>query len=207
MPIWLLRLFNPYREEGATTPEEAFVDQSEVEEELGEYDHPYPVPWDRKGVIEIYGDCGQSKLSSRWERRNMVTAKGLPGSWNRGRGRMYCHRKMAPALREALRRCEAYGVLGYIERMGCFKWRHIQHNPRKPLSFHSWGIAVDINPKDNRLRRYERGTAPRPHGPLWKKAWPEGVPEKLVQAFKEAGFAWGGDWETTPDPMHFELVR
>lgn len=208
MSNWLLDLFRAYRHEGqefhCPLPDDESADYAGTEPEP-DYEHPFVIPGDRYGVIEVYGDCGQTKLDKKWERKNMGLAKGLPGRWNNGKGRMYCHNKMAPALREALRRCEVYGVLDYIDRMGCFKWRHIQHNPKKPLSYHSWGIAVDINPKHNRLKRYKRGSAPDPHTDEWWEVWPKGVPENLVYAFKEAGFTWGGDWQTVPDPMHFQL--
>ena len=210
----LLNLFRSYRHEGQESscfPLEDDVSVHEEEDELDpvtepSYVHPFIIPNDRYGVVEIYGDCGQTKLDPKWERKHMGLAKDLPGSWNKGKGRMYCHNKMAPALREALHRCEVYGVLDYIYKMGCFNWRHIQHDPSKPLSYHSWGIAVDINPKDNRLKRYKRGSAPEPWSDEWHEVWPKGVPEMLVQAFKEAGFTWGGDWETTPDPMHMQLA-
>jgi len=203
--VWrsFLNLFRFYRHEGAHL---ALPEKEGIEEADPPYDHPFPIPKNRRGVIEIYGDCGQEKLDPKWERANMVLVKGLPGRWNKGKGRMYCHRKAAPALREALRRCEIYGVLDYIEKIGCFNWRHIQHNSSKPLSYHSWGIAFDINPPDNKLKRYKRGTAPKPHSPEWWAVWPKGVPEKLVQAFKEAGFTAGIDWQTVPDPMHMQLT-
>lgn len=209
----IANLFRTYRHEGqeftCPLPDDPSVEDVDVvrETKLDPYDHPFVIPGSRYGVIEVYGDCGQSKLDKKWERRNLALAKGLPGKWNSGKGRMYCHNKMAPALREALRRCEVYGVLSYIERMGCFKWRHIQHNPKKSLSYHSWGIALDINPKDNKLKRFKRGHVPEPWSDEWWEIWPKGVPEKLVQAFEEAGFTWGGRWDKTfSDNMHFQLV-
>ncbi|MDA8216993.1 MAG: M15 family metallopeptidase [Dehalococcoidales bacterium] len=30
------------------------------------------------------------------------------------------------------------------------------------------------------------------------------MPPEFVQAFKDEGFEWGGDWADHPDPMHFE---
>lgn len=203
----LLNLFRRYRHEGIPTAIAlALPDPEDPEEAEEPYDHPYEIPKDRRGVIAVYGDCGVAKLDPKWERANMVLIEGLPGRWNGSKGRIYCHRKAAPAIREALRRCALYGVLDEVEKIGCFNWRHVQHNSAKPLSYHSWGIAFDVNPADNKLRRYKRGTAPKPWSPEWWEVWPNGVSEKLVQAFKEAGLAWGGDWQTVPDPMHFQLV-
>lgn len=180
-------------------------------EELEPYEHPYPIPTQRN-VRKVYGICGEHKLLRSWERANMVVIKGLPGHFNRksrrnkpGNCRMYVHFKMAPALREALHRCEQYGVLGHIYKMGCHSWRKKKTSSR--LSMHSWGVAVDINPEDGRLRRYKRGEAPEPWSDEWRLAWPFGPPEALVRAFKESGFSWGGDWETCPDPMHMSLTR
>ena len=28
---------------------------------------------------------------------------------------------------------------------------------------------------------------------------------RVVKAFEDAGFTWGGRWPTAPDGMHFEL--
>ena len=206
---WLKNFLATYRHEGIVSLPEARVIEGHAtvpEDTQDSYDHPFAIPKNRAGVLQEYGDCGQAKLDPKWERANMVLVKDLPGGWNNGKGRTYCHKKVAPAIREALRRCEIYGVLDYITLLGCFSWRHIQHNGSKPLSYHSWGIAFDINPRDNQLKKYKRGTAPKPHSEAWFQVWPKGVPEKVVQAFKEAGFSWGGDWATVPDPMHFELV-
>ena len=49
------------------------------------------------------------------------------------------------------------------------------------------GIAFDLNTATNQL-----GTA-------------GDMDPRIVAIFQRWGFAWGGNWTTRPDPMHFEL--
>jgi hypothetical protein len=134
----------------------------------------------------------------------MTTAKNLPGSWNNSSGKLYMHKLFEPYLREALRRCRATNTLDEIVTMGCYNFRHQRHDKARPLSYHSWGIAVDINSLRNKAVNI---AAPRPWGPQWMEIWPLGVSEGLVAAFESVGFSWGGRWQSFPDPMHFELVE
>lgn len=63
--------------------------------------------------------------------------------------------------------------------------RHMMGDPTRPLSLHAWGLAIDIDQDAN------------PVGS------PGTIPSKVVGIFKDHGFLWGGDWDTS-DPMHFE---
>jgi len=56
----------------------------------------------------------------------------------------------------------------------------------KPLSRHTFALAIDGNPADN---------IPGTDGTM---------PEGIVDLFEENGFTWGGRWKKK-DPMHFEL--
>jgi hypothetical protein len=145
----------------------------------------------------------EEKPDPAWERANMVVARDLPGKWNGGRGRLYCHRLAEPYIREALRRCAEYGVLDYIERLGCFCYRYQRHDAHLPLSYHSWGIALDVNAADNAGKYLH--TYPRPWSAEWMALWPKGVPVALVAAFETVGFNWGGRWKSYTDPMHLSL--
>lgn len=78
---------------------------------------------------------------------------------------------------------------------GTFLWRDIAGTSR--LSPHSWGIAIDLNPK---------------HASYWrgKKMAGQGVeilrsryPQEIVEIFERHGFIWGGKWSHF-DLMHFE---
>ncbi len=220
MFTWLLNLFRPYRHEGCETtyliepePEVFLPYDPEDDEEEPSYQHPYIIPVDDlEALTHVYGNCGRKKPDSKWERKNLVLIEGLPGYWNKkskknspGNCRLYCHYKMAPALIEALRRCVLYGVIDEIYKMGCWNWRKKRTNSN--LSTHSWAISVDINPKDGRQMQWKRGTAPKPWSDEWYEYWPKGPSKQLVWAFEEAGFRWGGWWQTVPDPTHMQLTK
>jgi poly-gamma-glutamate synthesis protein (capsule biosynthesis protein) len=73
-------------------------------------------------------------------------------------------------------------------------------------SQHSYGNAVDINPIQN---PYVKGsTTLPPEGEAYRLRDPN-VPGLLVddslvvQAFKSAGWGWGGDWSSLKDYQHF----
>jgi len=58
-------------------------------------------------------------------------------------------------------------------------------------SNHSWGTALDINSLQNPQRR-----------PIKTN-----MPKRVVDLWKNHGFRWGGDYQTsTPDPMHMEFM-
>jgi hypothetical protein len=65
--------------------------------------------------------------------------------------------------------------------------RFIERDPRRGLSLHTWGIAIDLNVAGNQV-----GT-------------PGTMDPRVMRIFERWGFAWGGRW-SVPDPMHFELA-
>ena len=175
------------------------------------------VPRTRAEANTLYGYPGDAdKPDLAWQRKNMVMATGLPGDW--GKGRLYVHRLAEAHLREALKRCEEAGVLDYIDKLGCYNHRRIRFSKNGALSYHSYGVAIDINPGQNQAwsrvaegalgldHERRRGRVPRPFKPGWKLCWPNGMPAELVEAFESAGWTWGGRWEHFVDAMHFELV-
>ena len=102
-------------------------------------------------------------------------------------GRVTCHRLMLPQLRGALQDVVDAGLGGALTTYdGCYVPRFIERNPDRPISLHTWGIAIDLDAATN--FRGIRGT----------------MDARVVAIFKRWGFAWGGDWKYT-DPMHFEL--
>lgn len=54
-------------------------------------------------------------------------------------------------------------------------------------SAHSWGIAIDLEP-----RKFPLGSSER-------------MPDAVVEIFRRAGFFYGGDFKSRKDPMHFQL--
>jgi poly-gamma-glutamate synthesis protein (capsule biosynthesis protein) len=80
------------------------------------------------------------------------------------------------------------------------------------LSEHAFGTAIDINPVQNPYVT-RAGTYP-PQGEAYDEAHErkgdvtgiilEGDP--VTQAFKDAGWSWGGNWKTKKDFQHFSLT-
>ena len=77
---------------------------------------------------------------------------------------------------------------------GTFVARHIGSKPDRPLSRHTWGIAIDLNAAQNGLGH--EPAAPNDPGSLLE----------LLPYFEKVGFAWGGHFTTGKDGMHFELA-
>ena len=106
-------------------------------------------------------------------------------------GDVTCNKGALPQLRGAFTQIELEGLASEVrpdEYAGCYYPRYIGRDPSKGLSLHSWGIAFDINVPTNQL-----GTEGDMH-------------PRVVEIFKQWGFAWGGDWNY-PDPMHFEMAE
>ena len=174
-------------------------------------------PKNRREVYDIFGNPGSGKVNPSWVRSNIVELHpkhgnqlpGVPGKWY-----VQVHKLVEPYLREGLRRARAAAPYYEIERIAGFVFRHIRHDPSRPLSMHSWGIAVDIDPHKNRGRSFARGKAPKAWSGEYMKIWPNGLPREFVEAMQSCGFAWGSDWDedgathdhTYLDPMHFEFV-
>lgn len=78
---------------------------------------------------------------------------------------------------------------------GGFAWRKVSGTAR--LSPHSFGIAIDLNPK---LGGYWLWSGARP-GKVGR--YENRIPEALVRTMESFGFIWGGKWHHY-DGMHFE---
>jgi hypothetical protein len=106
-------------------------------------------------------------------------------------GSVSCHRILIPQLGAALGEIQEAGLASEIrpgDYAGCYVPRFIDRDPRRGLSMHAFGLAVDLNTSTNQL-----GTRGDMH-------------PDVVAIFVKWGFRWGGYW-SRPDPMHFELSR
>lgn len=99
-------------------------------------------------------------------------------------GLKYFHHKLVDVLERVLVEIRARGLDGEIKQFATWCPRHKMHDPKRSLSTHSWGIAVDINYATNPI-----GT----RGDL---------DVGIVESFEKYGFTWGGRW-SFKDPMHF----
>jgi D-alanyl-D-alanine carboxypeptidase len=106
-------------------------------------------------------------------------------------GTFTCNRRLFPQLRGALTEVRHKGLSHSIDPSqfaGCFNPRLIASAHSTQLSHHAWGVAVDINSRDN-----PRGSPPHQD-------------PRLVRIMRKWGLTWGGAW-MVPDGMHFEWKR
>jgi hypothetical protein len=82
-----------------------------------------------------------------------------------------------------------------------FNYRFISGS--RILSMHANGLAIDINPEQN---PYVKNETSIPAGSEYKlKNMGTIEPDsKIVKAFKEKGWTWGGDWKSLKDYQHFQ---
>jgi hypothetical protein len=121
--------------------------------------------------------------------------------------RVTVHRDMADALMRvdaAIREWDGgKAFIDSIASIGGYNWRDIAGTRR--MSYHSWGLAVDIQPKRlagkaiywlwERQRNQDWMLVPL------ENRW--NPPDPVIKAFEKEGFIWGGKWPFY-DNMHFE---
>lgn len=98
---------------------------------------------------------------------------------------------------------ETAAFLQGLGSLGGYNWREIRGTSRR--SFHSWGLAIDVQPKRLGGRptfwEWERErNADWMLVPLERRWSP---PRAVIAAFEKEGFIWGGKWDLY-DTMHFE---
>lgn len=139
---------------------------------------------------------GQIEVDPVWTANNIITIR-LPGL-NRN---VQVHRLAAEQFTKAFNYIKngtavvngrQVSLLGLVWTMdGTYVTRHVNWNPAKGLSNHSWGTAIDLN-ASNHFRYVNSWERSDPNMILWEKA------------FKPAGFNWGNSYA---DAMHYELLR
>lgn len=155
------------------------------------------------GLDEInryYGNPDANRdfdLDPQWYSSNTIAIElpfYLRQSWGDNKKIYYLrvHRFVAEAMKDALMDIAAhYGekfhTNGFDYTGGTYNFRYKRGS--EELSTHSWGIAIDMLPKIGCM-----GCPPR------------NFPYYIVEAFKERGFVWGGDFDY-PDPMHFQACK
>lgn len=184
------------------------------------------------GVYSVYGRAPKDTKVMGWRKASLKVHAGLPGKWNNGKARLYMEKSVGEHFREGLARAgemekrlselagERCEVLSYIHKVGSYSHRHIRHNPHNELSYHSWAIAFDQNPVENRGVAYAKSWQKRgkkngattwidcgmheaqrgpvntvlPFSKQFYQLFPKGLPFELCMAFKSVHFVWGGDW-------------
>ena len=94
----------------------------------------------------------------------------------------------------------------------CFNYRLVDRSTK--LSYHAYGLAIDVNPLYNPYVEYGKGeggsdyicpTQSVPYA-YRDKEFPYKIDENdlCYKLFKQHGFIWGGDWNSCKDYQHFE---
>lgn len=165
------------------------LSNAEIEEYFGKFGYTestaqkgailIQAPWPKDNLVEVIVPCLKGK----------ATYGSKPFS-----GKVTFHRLAAQALQEAFAEVERKGLSEQILLWGgSYVPRHKNWDPRRELSAHSWGIALDLNVSWNGY-----GQAPAPVGAV-------GSVRELAPILEAHGFAWGGHFGT-PDGMHFEYA-
>ena len=131
-------------------------------------------PGHRPGTLEI---------DPAWTAAHIVAAR-IPLL-----GRVTCNQQILPQLAAAMRRVKQRAPADAVRSYdGCYVPRFIGWSDENMISYHSWGIAFDVNAGAN-----VRGEAPQQD-------------PRLVRILARFGFEWGGTW-IVPDGNHFEFHR
>jgi hypothetical protein len=125
--------------------------------------------------------------------------------------RVSVHERLVPALKRVETRLNALAktddsvktFLASITSIEGYNWREIADSPSR--SNHSWGIAVDILPKNWSQKNIYWNWVTYFNDrwmliPLDRRWMP---PAAVVSVFEDEGFVWGGKWLLW-DNMHFE---
>jgi len=149
----------------------------------------------RKFMGILYGGLERKEIESQLIRVDFLGYK------------VNVHKDIAGPLRRVDTEIRKWnGAKDFISSIGSidgFSWRQIAGTQR--MSYHSWGLAVDILPKRlNGKAIYWLWEMERNKDwmlvPLENRWNP---PLQVIEAFEKEGFIWGGKWPVY-DNMHFE---
>jgi hypothetical protein len=157
-------------------------------------------PHDPQELDGFYGNPrGITGPNQAWEAANLVP---FTYPWHEKGTQSYkIHKKVLPSLTRVLNAIWDYlghdqAKITYYhldETGGTFVFRQ-NRNASGSLSNHSYGIAIDLAPDEN------------PNRAAWVDQAPPHLPRFVIEAFKQEGWRWGGDFQKTKDAMHFEAV-
>lgn len=164
------------------------------------------IPRNRREVYQVFGNPSNgSKVDRKWKKENIRTfRKGMALPGVPPHRYIKIHKLAEPYMREALRRAAERSDYKIVT-FAAFNFRLMRGRNR--LSYHSWGIAMDINHVQNPAIRYKSAAdKPVPFSEEWHKLRPRAMDKAFVDAIKSVGWRWGGDWKTFADDQHFEFV-
>lgn len=107
------------------------------------------------------------------------------------------HKLVAPCLEEVAKEIQTSGSTYRVAQFGCYRWDRGQLEER---SYHTYGIACDINESKNPIIEGLNLSPPCDYSGASYD-----IPPEFVAAFRNHGFTWGGNWCDPKDYMHFEF--
>jgi len=156
------------------------------------------IPKGRGGVRRVYGRFSwewepnprdrRVKIDPDWVKKNIKQFK-----LHDGRKRRF-HRLVGDEFVELFEMaCKSSGYTP--DSVQTFNPRKMRAKEDSKLSYHSWGIAVDFDPKQNPWGGVQSNG---------KISTIRNYPE-FIKVFEDAGWTWGGRWRKGKgDDMHFE---
>jgi hypothetical protein len=106
--------------------------------------------------------------------------------------KVFVHERVKPAIdrvienltREFNENGNVYAITQYT-----WSWNRSTIPPHRRMSFHAIGASIDVNSNTNPYRD--------------DNLLITDMPQWFVDAWRDAGWCWGGDWVNIKDPMHF----
>lgn len=102
------------------------------------------------------------------------------------------HKLAVPVFTQALDAIVQH-IPGGLKAGQCWGYEHRAVTGGVSLSFHAYGLAVDVNAPDN------------PYVAKGGKGWAHTLPSNTGALIRPLGLEWGGDWTRPVDPMHLEV--
>lgn len=152
-----------------------------------------PIPVGQAAIEKVYGKFayteaqgGRIVIDPKWVDKNIATIRLHTGQ------NVRLHAMVAPEFASLFAKaCKASSYTP--ASVQTFVPRHTLWDPKKSLSLHSWGIAIDFSPSENTM------------GGTDGKGGQSKLRQNLsfVKVFTDAGWTWGGSWKMKDD-MHFQ---
>jgi hypothetical protein len=151
---------------------------------------PYEAGWPYDalpGATELHGPWADYFGRTISEVSSDLVVVHLPGLAKD----LYIHERVLPAFNQVLANLAVAAANGdtYEIRSDTWSYNPATIPPGRHLSFHGIGAAIDVNSTTN---PYRGDNVLVTDMPTW-----------FVDAWRDAGWCWGGDWISIKDPMHF----